>query len=46
MGWRVDVCRVILSLLCIMGGRWVCYKVGTYMVCEVDSREQRTRGIL
>ena len=37
MGWCVDVCGVVLSIWCIMGGRTVCCIVG---VCTVDIREQ------
>ena len=34
------MCRVILSMWCILGGRRVCCIVGVYMV---DIREQRMR---
>ena len=39
MGWCVDVCRVILSMWFIIGGRWVCCIVG---LCMMYLGEQRT----
>ena len=38
-GWLVEVCRVILSMLCIMGGIWVCYIVGMCILYTMGSRE-------
>ena len=35
MVWWVDVCIVIMGMLCILGGRWVCCIVG---ICTVDIR--------
>ena len=46
MGWRVEVYRLILNMVQIMGGRRVYYILGICMVCTVGIREQRTRGIL
>ena len=43
MGWCVDVCRLIIIMWYIMGGRRVCCIVE---ICKVDIREQITRGIL
>ena len=46
MQWRVDVCRLILGMLCIMGGKGVCCILGICTVCTVGSREQRMHDIL
>ena len=46
MGWQVYVCRVIISMLCIMGGRRVSCIVGICTVCMVDSRENNARDFV
>ena len=43
MGWRVDECRLILGMLCIMGVRRVFCIVGMF---TVDIRGKRPCGIL
>ena len=46
MGLLVDVWRLILVMLSIIGGRWACYILGMCTVCMLEFRGERTRGFL
>ena len=38
MGWLVEVCRLIIIMLCIIGGKWLCCIVGIFVVCTTGVR--------